>query len=274
MSPSNAVVVIGAEGRIGHLLCGMTRGPWQPVGVTRTSDPARLSTALADGEPPAPIVVCTRNDSLDAVVDFVHPSRWSDLVFIQNGAVRPWLVARGLEGKPSALQPRGEPDRGVLWVAVPKKGDMPVPGGASVFSGKWAATLADMLNAHGVDARSVSRVELAREEAVKVAWICATGVLGSATGLGVGGIDTHHSDDLESVVRELHPVLCISPGLDIDEDALVARVRAYSARIPHFPARLKEWTWRNGAVLQTAESAGLTTPLHDKWLARAGGPPS
>jgi len=269
---SQPVIVVGSEGRIGHLICSMTDGPWHPMGVTRTSDPARLATPLEG--PAAPIVVCTRNDDLDTVVDYVHESRWPDLVFVQNGAVRPWLMSRGLESGPSAPWPGHEPDRGVLWVAVPKRGDTPVPGGASVFSGKWGPTLAEMLDFHGVDARAVDRVELAREEAVKLAWICATGVLGSATGLGVGGIDAHHADDLESLVRELFTVLCISPGLDIDADALVARVQAYSAQIPHFPARLKEWKWRNGAVLRTAQAAELGTPVHDEWLDRAGGPPA
>jgi len=271
MSDGQDVVVVGAEGRIGHLLCGMTEGPWRPVPVTRHSDPARLSEPLEG--PRAPIVLCTRNDDLDAIVTYVHPSRHADLVFVQNGAIRPWLVQRGLESGPADPFPHVEPDRGVLWVAVPKRGDTPVPGGASVFSGHWGPALAQMLDRHGVDACAVERVELAREEAVKLAWICATGLLGSATGEGVGGIDAHHADDLESLVRELFTVLCISPGLDIDADALVARVQAYSARIPHFPARLKEWRWRNGAVLRTAEAAGLGTPVHDHWLERAGGPP-
>ena len=43
----------------------------------------------------------------------------------------------------------------------------------------------------------------------------------------------------------------------MDADALVARVMAYSKRIPHFPARMKEWAWRNGAVVRTAEQAGI-----------------
>ena len=76
------------------------------------------------------------------------------------------------------------------------------------------------------------------------------------------------------LVRELHRVLRVSPGIDVDADALVERVHAYSKRIPHFPARLKEWRWRNGAVLAIAASAGLDTPVHDAWLTRAGGPPA
>ena len=85
----------------------------------------------------------------------------------------------------------------------------------------------------------------------------------------MGGIDAQCADDLEALVRELHPVLQVAPGLELDADGLVARVQAYSARIPQFPARMKEWRWRNGAVVDTARRAGLDTPLHDRWVARA-----
>ena len=259
MSRVQDVVVFGAAGRIGSLLCGMTRGPWRPVPVTRARDAFGVHTERQDSG--APIVVCTRNDELDGVVERVHPSRHRDLVFVQNGTIRSWLTARGLS----------QCGRGVLWVAVTHRGAEPVPGGPSVFSGEWAGVVAGMMAHHGVDARAVGAVEFAREEAVKLAWICATGVIGSATGLGVGGIDAHHPLELEALVRELHPVLQVSPGLDLDADDLVGRVQAYSARIPHFPARMKEWRWRNGAVVETGRGAGLSTPLHDGWIQRAKG---
>ena len=251
------VVVFGAAGRIGHLLCSMTDGPWRPVAVTRSSDDFGVDTPR--GDRPAPIVVCTRNNAMDAVLEQVHPSRHADLVFVQNGTIRAWLADKGLS----------ENGRGVLWVAVTHVGAAPVPGGPSVFTGPWADTIAQMMDHHGVDAAAVDAVGFAREEAVKLAWICATGVIGSATGEGVGGIDAHHAAELEALVRELHPVLQVSPGLDLDADALVARVQAYSKRIPLFPARMKEWRWRNGAVVDTAAAAGLSIPLHAGWVARA-----
>ena len=43
-----------------------------------------------------PIVVATRNDALDGIVDAVPVERRSDLVFIQNGMLEPWLEQRGL----------------------------------------------------------------------------------------------------------------------------------------------------------------------------------
>ena len=46
--------------------------------------------------PAGPIVVCTRNDDLQAIVDATPADRREDLVFIQNGMLQPWLDAQGL----------------------------------------------------------------------------------------------------------------------------------------------------------------------------------
>jgi ketopantoate reductase len=248
------VAVVGARGRIGALLCGLTDGPWRPLGVTRDHDPVGLGRQ----GPSIPIVVCTRNDDLDDVLAMVHPSRVADLVLVQNGTVRGWLERHGLSGL----------TRGVLWVAVPKVGDAPVPGGTSVFWGRHARTVAGMLDAHGIDAAAVDEATFAREEAVKLAWICAVGLVGSATGAKVGEISAQHGEVVAALVRELHPVLRARMGLKLGADALVDRVEAYSARIPHFPARVKEWPWRNGWVLDQARALGLSTALQDEWRAR------
>lgn len=248
------VAVVGARGRIGALICEMTDGPWRPLGVTRAQDPVGLGAA----GPSIPIVVCTRNDDLDDVLAMVHPSRIPDLVLVQNGTVRGWLDRHGISGV----------TRGVLWVAVPKVGDPPVPGGTSVFWGPHAESVAGLLDAHGVDAAAVDEATFAREEAVKLAWICAVGLVGSATGARVGEISARHGEDVAALVRELHPVLDARMGLELSAEALVARVEAYSARIPHFPARVKEWPWRNGWVVDQARELGLSTALQDEWRSR------
>jgi hypothetical protein len=46
--------------------------------------------------PAGPIVVCTRNDDLQAIVDATPADRREDLVFIQNGMLQPWLDAQDL----------------------------------------------------------------------------------------------------------------------------------------------------------------------------------
>lgn len=252
--------VLGAGGRIGGLVCGMQGGPLRPVPVARTDVPAVLSTPRKEAD--GPILVCTRNDDLDIVLAQVHASRHSDLVFVQNGTIAPWMRQNNVTGV----------TQGVLWVAVPVRGAQPVPGGVSVFSGPWAEPIAALWNRNGVDAAAVDAGTLAREVAVKLAWICATGVVGTATGLDVGGITREHRDALTALVRELYPVLTVDPGLDLDANALVARVHAYSDRIPHFPARAKEWAWRNGAVRAAASRLGVALPLHDDWMRRGGLP--
>ena len=45
---------------------------------------------------PGPILVCTRNDDLGAIVEATPPERRKDLVFLQNGMLQPWLDAKGL----------------------------------------------------------------------------------------------------------------------------------------------------------------------------------
>ena len=257
-----AVAVIGAEGRIGGLVMGMADTRWRPLGVTRGLDPVGLDRAVEGDR--LPILVCTRNDHLDAVLSGVHPSRHPDLVFMQNGMVQPYLAERGLSGC----------TQGVLWVAVPKRGDPPVPGGRSVFHGPWAKPVAELLDTHGVDAAAVDGTAYQREVAVKLAWICVFGVLGSALGGQVGEILEQHGEAVRALSDELHPLLAQEPGLDLDAAGLHARLEAYTARIPHFPASIKEWRWRNGWQREAGQRLGVAQPVFESWLARAGGPPA
>jgi ketopantoate reductase len=261
-APRRALAVVGAEGRIGHLVMGMADARWRPLAVTRELDPAGLARPVRANR--LPILVCTRNRDLDDVVASVHPSRHRDLVFVQNGMVQPWLQERGL----------GECTQGVLWVAVPRRGDPPVPGGTSVFHGPWAGAIARLLGEHGVAAAAVDSVAYQREVAVKLAWICIFGVLGSATKLRVGDLARDHAADVAALAQELHPLLAREPGLDLDAAQLVDRLQAYSARIPDFPSSMKEWRWRNGWQIDAARRHGVETPCFSEWLAKAGGPPT
>ncbi len=256
-----SVAVIGAEGRIGGLLMAMADTDWRMHGVTRALDPVGLERPVSDDR--LPILVCTRNDHLPAVISSVHPERHADLVFVQNGMVQPFLSERELAGC----------TQGVLWVAVPRRGDAPVPGGTSVFHGPWARPIAELLNSHGVDALAVDRTSYQREVAVKLAWICVFGVLGSAVGGKVGDIAREHADAVTALSDELHPLLQREPGLDLDATDLRGRLFEYTARIPDFPASIKEWRWRNGWQRDAGARHGVSMPAFESWLARAGGPP-
>lgn len=254
------LVVLGANGRIGHLVSGMRLGHGNVIPVTRTDDPVGLDAPGAA----APILVCTRNDDLDAVLGQVHPTRHADLVFVQNGMIRPWLATNGLSTN----------TRGVLWVTVPRKADPPVPGGASPFSGRWAQPVAKLLNDNGIDAVATDPISFAREEAVKLAWICVYGPLGSATGLRVGALCSDHAADVRELCAELHPLLAHEPGLDLEPEGLFTRLQTYSRKIPHFGTAVKEWRWRNGWQLNLAQRLGVGQPALLRWLDAAGINPS
>jgi hypothetical protein len=58
--------------------------------------------------------------------------------------------------------------------------------------------------------------------------------------------------------------------LDLDAEALLARLLDYSGRIPDFPAAVKEWRWRNGWQLDAARKRGLPLRHTLDWLRRAG----
>ena len=105
------MTIIGG-GRVGQALADM--GPGSDVGsaaprpqltggpatADSTSHSPRAQVVIRRNEPvsgpPGPIVVCTRNDDLQAIVDATAADRREDLVFIQNGMLQPWLDAQGL----------------------------------------------------------------------------------------------------------------------------------------------------------------------------------
>ena len=115
--------VVG-QGRIGGTL---VRHSPTPCGVHTRADSWATATI-----PPGPIVVTTRNDDLDGVIDALPDERRGDLVLIQNGMLRPWLASRGLS----------EVTRGLLFFAVSSRGATPEVGGPSPFTGPHAGEMA------------------------------------------------------------------------------------------------------------------------------------
>lgn len=78
-----------------------------------------------------PIYICTRNDDLVSVISKTPASRRSDLVFLQNGMLEPFLESYDL----------AENTQGLIYFAVSKKGESPIDGktdlnseGKSIFS--------------------------------------------------------------------------------------------------------------------------------------------
>ncbi|KAG5523196.1 hypothetical protein RHGRI_035122 [Rhododendron griersonianum] len=116
-------VIVGG-GRVGRALQEMGNGDDVLV---RRGEPVPLDFA-------GPILVCTRNDDLEAVLQSTPQSRWSDLVFFQNGMLEPWFHSKGL----------GDADQVLAYFAISKLGEPPVDGktttnpeGLTAAFGKW-----------------------------------------------------------------------------------------------------------------------------------------
>jgi len=254
--PIGSLVVVGARGRIGSLILGMRDGPLVPLGITRGQAEWRLDLP----GPAVPILLSVRNDELDGLISGIHPQRWNDLVLVGNGLLAPWQMKRDLSGA----------TLGVLWVAVTHPGAPPVPGGTSTFCGPWAEPIAALLNGHGVAAAAVDRLRSDREVAIKLGWICCLGLLGERLQGRVGDVLEQDGDLLEALLVEIHPALRAVCGLDLDLGDFRERIMSYSAGIAHFPARAKEWPWRNGALLLAAEERGQSLPLMKKLATELG----
>lgn len=210
--------------------------------------------ALVDGA--GPILVCTRNDDLDGVWSTVPPSRRGDLVFVQNGMLRPWLARHGTEGS----------GRGLIFAAVARVGDDFRPGGDSAFTGPNASAVVEFCRAIDLPAVALTATEFATLELEKLVWNCGFGLLSDAIGQPVGAVLADPGCD--PLLRELIGVGARAFALEPDVDAMVERLRAYSASIANYRGALKEWRWRNGALVDAARAAGMEMPCHDSWLRR------
>lgn len=128
---STTTEIIGG-GRIGSLLA--QAGNAAVLGRDDTIDP--------DGS--GPILIATRNDALQGIVDACPENRRPDLVFLQNGYLDNFLAANNLLDNTQAL----------LYLSVTAKGVDPVDGvtkvnpeGLTTATGLHAQALADRLAA-------------------------------------------------------------------------------------------------------------------------------
>ncbi len=246
-------VVIGA-GRIGQALakaadCSL---------VTRHRGWYVLDEAAGD-----PIAVCVRNDDLGAVLAQVPSHRRSDLVFVQNGMIDPWLEDHGLEGN----------TRGLLFFAVATRGGPIEPGGISRFTGPHANAMTRWIERLGPRAESIGRRAFAAAMLEKLIWNSALGLLCTRFEVDVGTVLADHADELASLSRELAAVGRVALDIDLDDAALLANLRAYSGSIPRFRAGLSEWRWRGGWFADTAHAHGLALPTHDALVRALPTPP-
>lgn len=203
---------------------------------------------LADSD--GPILVCTRNDDLDGVVARLPRNRRPDLVLTQNGMIRPWLDRHGLSDN----------GRGLLFVAVARRGDDLAPGGQSPFVGRHADAVVAFFRAIDVPAAHVSASSFAEVELEKLVWNSAFGLLCDALHGSVG--DTLADPRCDALLRELIAVGADALAIEPDEAAMVTRLRAYSSSIPTYRGGVKEWPWRNGYFVDAAAVMQRVLPVH------------
>ncbi|MBN2797902.1 MAG: hypothetical protein JXX28_02030 [Deltaproteobacteria bacterium] len=247
--------VIG-DGRIGRGLKVRADAAELPCELlTRTSGWAEMGA-----QPGAPVIVATRNDDLAEVVAKVPVHRRQDLVFIQNGMLRPWLREHTL----------AQATRGLLYWAVTERGSAGTPGRASPFCGPHAQEVAGWLSALGVTSWSVDWARFSYYEVEKLVWIAAFGPLCERHDTDVGGVVTDHREALEALTAELNRMCRVSMGVDVPTEHLVAKLVDYSLTIPTYRGAVKEWRWRNGWFVHEARRYGIATPTHDRLLAELG----
>jgi ketopantoate reductase len=259
-----SITLLDRTGQVGRP--GQVSRPGQVGRPGQVSRPGQVGRPGQDGwdvladEPGRPIVVAVRNDDLDAVLERVPERRRPDLVFVQNGMLRPWLAEHGLSGA----------TRGLLFIAVAKRGDPIQAGAASPFCGPRAAAVVATLTAHGVPAELVSAERFKAIELEKLIWNCAFGLCCEAFGATVGEVVEQRADELRAVVAELLAVGERLLGVELELDPLVERLSAYSRSIADFRGAVREWRWRNGAFVDAAEQLGMTMPMHARLLRATG----
>jgi hypothetical protein len=216
--------------------------------------------------PPGPIVVCTRNDDLEGIVNATPEDRREDLVFIQNGMLQPWLDAKGL----------GDNTQVLVYFAVAKKGEAPTDGktdtnpeGLTAAYGKHAEAIATRLHSVGLSCKVLPRDEFQQSMLEKLVWICSFMVVGAMHGgCTVGEVESKHRDEVAGLIEELFVAGSRDLGINASTDGLVDRLCAYARSVSHFPTAVKEFPWRNGYFygLTQASQDGDPCPLHTSML--------
>ncbi len=251
------VAIIGA-GRIGGALAALSAEHSLACDlITREHGHQALSSDAGD-----PILVAVRNDDLDPVLERVPAARRGDLVLIQNGMLRPWLRERGLR----------EVTRGLLFFAVGCRGDRPLPGAPSPFTGPHAPAMVTWLTTLGLPAEVVDAPTFAAIELEKLIWNCAFGLLCQVREADVGVVVDEHAEELQALVAEMAEIGARALGVELDLLPLVERLSAYSRSIAGYRGAVKEWPWRNGWFVSRAAEYGLAMPVHSALLDLVGLP--
>ncbi|GAB2293121.1 hypothetical protein Dimus_027333 [Dionaea muscipula] len=253
-----APAIIVGGGRVGKALQDMGNGDDLLV---RRGEPVPLDFV-------GPILVCTRNDDLEAVLQATPQSRWEDMVFFQNGMLEPWFKDKGL----------GDADQVLAYFAVSKLGEPPTDGktdtnpeGLTAVYGKWASAVAARLHAGGLSCKVLDKEAFQKQMLEKLIWISAFMLVGARhPGSTVGVVEKDYRSEVCSLIAELAAAAEAEKGITFEE-AMDERLCAYARAVAHFPTAVKEFKWRNGwfySLSAKAIAGGKPDPcpLHTAWL--------
>ena len=182
-----------------------------------------------------PIIVATRCDDLDDVLERVPQAARERLIFVQNGMLHSWLERNNLQNATQAL----------LYVAVSKKRAEPVDGGRTVVTGPFADFFQSILAKGGLECTVVDRSSYQKELVEKYVWNCGFGLLCSYFSCSVGAVVEQHRKEADALLWELAQDTARLVGCDIDQ-AVCERLCSYSMSIYDYKGAVKEWPWRNG----------------------------
>jgi hypothetical protein len=249
IATSDRVTIIGG-GRIGSLLSSSTGGKTVLLGRDN----------VIDADDPGPILVCTRNDALDGIVDACPENRRKDLVFVQNGYLDDFLQSKGLLDNTQAL----------LFFSVTALGADPVDGvtsvnpeGLTAVTGEHAQAFADLLAALDLKCNVVTAEEYRPKMFEKLIWIATYMLVGTAKGCSsVGQAGADYGELVEQVVNELTAAVSAKEGIEF-EDGTMERLAAYTDVVSEFPCAVKEFEWRNKYFYDLGDDA---CPTHNQLL--------
>lgn len=245
---TKSTMTIVGSGRIGG--CLAEGGETVVVGREDSID--------ADGS--GPILLTTRNDALDGIVEKCPENRRKDLVFMQNGYLDDFLQSKGLMDNTQVL----------LFLSVTAKGVEPIDGvtkvnpeGLTAATGEHAQAFADRLAALDLKCNVISPEEYRPAMFEKLIWISTYMLVGTAKECSsVGQAGSDHKELVGKVISELLAAVSAKEGIAFS-DGVIERLASYTDVVTDFPCAVKEFEWRNQYFYNLGDDA---CPTHNGLL--------
>jgi hypothetical protein len=213
-----------------------------------------------DPEASGPILIATRNDALDGIVESCPENRRKDLVFMQNGYLDEFLESKGLLANTQVL----------LYLSVTAKGVDAVDGvtvvnpeGLTAATGVHAQAFADRLAVLNLKCNVVSAEDYRPAMFEKLMWISTYMLVGTAKDCkSVGEAGSQHGELVEKIINELVAAVSAKEGITF-QTGTMARLAAYTDVVADFPCGVKEFEWRNKYFYDLGDDA---VPTHNALL--------